>query len=518
MHSARIPVERYEALASRFMPVKFDADEWVRIAEMAGMKYIVITSKHHDGFCLFDSAHTTWDVMDATPFRRDIMKELSMACASRGLRMCWYHSIMDWHHPDYLPRRAWDARPAEGADFGRYVEYVRAQVTELLTKYGPVGVMWFDGEWEETWNEAHGKALYELCRRLQPDVIVNNRVGKGRAGMAGLTREGKFAGDFGTPEQEVPGSGLPGVDWESCMTMNDTWGYKDHDRNWKSSDELIRTLIDIASKGGNFLLNVGPTAEGEIPATSVERLEAMGKWLEANGESIYGTSAGPFARLKWGRCTSRAGKLYLHVFDWPEDGRLIVPGLLNEVRGARLLDSGDTLTVESDAAGAAIRVPARAPRAAATVIVLDIAGEPAVVEMPIVPDSAGVVSLRAIDAAVQGTTARYEGGADHQNIGFWTDAEDTVRWEVMTPPGRYTVEVTYACDPTTAGATYRVRIGDRSIQGRVESTGSWTTWRTASLGVIELLGGPATCVVEPVTKPGFAVMNLRSLRLAPHSP
>lgn len=518
MHSARIPVDEYERLAPLFNPVKFDADEWARIAAEAGMKYVVITSKHHDGFCLFDSAHTTWDVMDATPFGRDIMKELSEACARRGLRMCWYHSIMDWHHPDYLPRREWDARPDAGADFDRYVQYLRGQVTELLTKYGPIGVMWFDGEWEETWTESHGKALYELCRSLQPEVIVNNRVGKGRSGMAGLTREGDFAGDFGTPEQEVPAMGLPGVDWESCMTMNDTWGYKEHDKNWKSGKELIRTLIDIASKGGNFLLNVGPTAEGEIPAASVDRLGQIGAWIDVNGESIYGTSASPFARLTWGRCTSRPGRLYLHVFEWPESGRLIVPGLLNEIAGATLLETGDSLTVEMDAAGVAIRVPAEAVDEIATVIALDIVGEPAVVEMPIVPGVDGVLTLRASDATVEGTTARYEGGADHQNIGYWTDAADTVRWDARAPAGRYRVEITYACDPATPGATYRVRIGDQTVEGHVEPTGSWTTWRTAALGEVELTGGPVTCIVEPLSKPGFAVMNLRAVRLSPVRP
>ena len=173
------------------------------MAKDAGMRYIVITSKHHDGFCLFDSGLTDYDVM-STPFKRDIMAELADACRRAGLRICWYHSIMDWHHPDYLPRRGWESRSADGADYDRFVEYLKGQVRELLTKYGPIGVMWFDGEWESTWTHERGVELYDLCRQIQPDVIVNNRVDKGRQGMQGLTKAGHFAGDFGTPEQEIP--------------------------------------------------------------------------------------------------------------------------------------------------------------------------------------------------------------------------------------------------------------------------------------------------------------------------
>jgi alpha-L-fucosidase len=240
------------------------------MAKDAGMRYIVITSKHHDGFSLFDSAHTEYDMM-STPFQRDIMAELAEACRRHGLEICWYHSIMDWHHPDYLPRRGWDDRPTDGADFERYVGHLRDQVTELLTNYGDIGVMWFDGQWEGTWTHEHGGPLYELCRDLQPDVIVNDRVDKGRRGHSGIVAEG-FAGDYGTPEQHIPATGLPGVDWETCMTMNRHWGFNAYDEQWKSSEDLIRKLVDIASKNGNFLLNVGPRADGTFPPEAVERL------------------------------------------------------------------------------------------------------------------------------------------------------------------------------------------------------------------------------------------------------
>jgi alpha-L-fucosidase len=336
MNNAQIPVETYEQFVPQFNPVDFDADEWVLAAKDAGLRYIVITTKHHDGFCLFDSKHTDYDIM-STPFRRDIMSELAGACRRHGMRLGWYHSIMDWHHPDYLPRRGWEDRSDEDADYERYVAYMRDQVTELLTEYGDIAVMWFDGQWEGTWTHEHGQALYELCRQLQPAVIVNNRVDKGSS----LGRHPKYRGDYGTPEQHIPDTGLPGADWETCMTMNRHWGYNARDDDYKSTTTLIRNLIDIASKGGNYLLNVGPMADGRFPAMSVERLREIGDWMDVNGASIYGTQASPLEAPSWGRCTARMqdGRttVYLHVFDWPQDGALRLANLGSDVERACML-------------------------------------------------------------------------------------------------------------------------------------------------------------------------------------
>lgn len=385
--TARIPLEEYENFVNQFNPVKFDADKWVRMAKDAGMKYIVITTKHHDGFALFDSKVSNFDVM-ATPFKRDIMKELSDASRNQGIKMGWYYSIMDWYQYDYLPRRNWENRPDSGADFRKYVEFLRAQVTELLTNYGPIGIMWFDGEWENTWNHKDGKALYDLCRKLQPNVIVNNRVDVGRDGMGGMTTGSKLAGDYGTPEQEVPATGLPGVDWETCMTMNDHWGFNKFDSNYKSSRELIRLLVDIVSKGGNFLLNVGPTPEGEFPSDAVARLRDLGAWMKRNGEAIYGTSAGPFKNLPWGRSTAKPGVLYLQVFDWPADGVLTVPGIGNKVYDAKLLATGERLEVERNESDLKIKVPKKTPDANCAVIALRIQGAPIIYDAPeIIADS-----------------------------------------------------------------------------------------------------------------------------------
>ena len=378
MERAKIPVSEYEPLAKQFNPVKFDAEQWVQIAKNAGMKYIVITSKHHDGFCLWDTKYTDYDVIDATPFKRDILAELARECRKQGIKLCFYHSIMDWHHPDaqapFYPK--YNDTSKSNPNFDRYVEYyLKGQLKELVQNYGPLGIMWFDGEWIKDWTREMGWDMFEYCLSLQPDVIVNNRVGNGRQGMRGLSKSDEFAGDYGTPEQEIPATGLPGVDWETCMTMNDTWGYKSYDNNWKSREDLLHKLVDIASKGGNFLLNVGPTAEGLIPGPSVERLAAIGEWMKVNSESIYGTTASPLGEVPWGRCTAKPGRLYLHVFDWPANGKLEVAGLKNKIKKAYLLADkkrAKLLVTRESKEKVVITVPSKAVDPVNTVIVLEI--------------------------------------------------------------------------------------------------------------------------------------------------
>jgi alpha-L-fucosidase len=456
---------------------------------------------------MFDSQHTDFDIM-ATPFKRDIMREISDACRKHGLRIGWYHSIWDWSHPS-----------GSGANFDEYARVLKAQVDELLTNYGPIDIMWFDGEWIPEWTEEKGRDLYEHIRKVAPTVIINNRVGKGRGGMAGLHNPEENVGDFGTPEQEIPGQGIPNYDWETCMTMNDTWGFKRSDHNWKSATTLVRNLIDTSSKGGNFLLNVGPTAEGLIPDASIERLAAVGKWLQVNGESIYGTSAGPFKRLEWGRCTRKGNRLYLHIFDWPDSGVLEIPGLLNAVTHATIVgDSiGSPLPVSRQNESVLIEVPATAPDAIATVIAIDIAGEPQIVSIPLRQREDGSITLRAIDADVRGFTARYEKGNGKDNIGFWTDAQDIVTWQFeATRPGRFRVILSQACPDSTAGTAVRVSIGDAQLDMEVQPTGDWTEFIEIDLGEISIpVVGQCEVSVEPQSKPSLAVMNLRELRLVP---
>ncbi len=386
--TAKIPVATYEKFQPQWNPTRFDADAWAKMAADAGMKYLVLTSKHHDGFCLFDSKQTEWDVMN-TQHGRDICKELKAACDRHGVKFCTYHSIMDWHHPDYLPRRPWEVqdRPAAGADFAKFESYLHAQVTEVIQNYQPA-VMWFDGEWESTWNHDRGLKLFALCRSLAPNMLVNNRVDVHRGGMGGFNGSDDAVGDFATPEQEIPATGMPGIDWESCMTMNSHWGWNQADEQWKSTKELLSNLIDIASKGGNYLLNIGPRADGTFPPQAVERLAEIGAWMQRNGEAVHGTTASVFDALPFGRCTVRregaTTKLYLHVIDWPGSQQLVLPGLGNETFHAHLVGSPQSeLRSQRNGADVMITLPAMLvePKLP-SVVVLEVKGAPIVYKTP----------------------------------------------------------------------------------------------------------------------------------------
>jgi alpha-L-fucosidase len=502
MNRARIPVAEYEQLTKQFNPVKFNAREWAKVARDAGQRYMIITAKHHDGFAMFNSTQTGYDIVESTPYGKDPMKDLAEACAEVGIRFGFYYSqMLDWHDPNARGNN-WDY-PSEGEkDFQKYLdEVVKPHLRDLLTNYGPICMIWFD---IGTPTAEQAQQLKDLVRELQPDTLVSGRIGHG-------------LGDFQEMgDNQIPGARIQG-DWQTPATINDTWGFKSYDQNWKSPEVLIHNLVDIVSKGGNYLLNVGPTAEGIIPQPSVERLKAVGDWLQVNGDSIYGANMGPFRRLPWGRCTAKPGKLYLHVFDWPE-GELEVPGLTNEVQKAYLLANADQgpLKVTRSETGIQVEVPGEAPDAIDTVVVLEIEGEPEVEEF-ISQSPDGTVSLRAVDADVHGNTARYESGGGKDNIGYWTDTSDWVSWDVrVTKPGTFGATITYACDRGSGGSTYRVNVADQQLDGEIRETGSWTDFVTEDLGTIRLAeAGQCQFSVVPVTKPRMAVMNLKAIELRP---
>ncbi|MCL4215444.1 MAG: alpha-L-fucosidase [Candidatus Hydrogenedentes bacterium] len=335
-----VPREEYDQLHTQFNPAQFDAREWVRIAQDAGMRYMVITSKHHDGFCIWDSALTDYDIM-STPFQRDILKELSGACREAGMPFGTYHSILDWHQPDYNVESAPGKGPGYSLPEGvapsmdRYQAYLEGQLREIVTNYGPLHSMWFDGEWEKPWTAERGWQLLRFCRELDPKMLVNNRVGGGRHGMQGTTKEGFAPGDYDTPEQQV-GTMNTERPWETCMTICRQWAWKPDD-DLKSLDECIRILVQTAGGDGNLLLNVGPMPDGRIEPRQVDLLRRIGAWLDVNGESIYETRGGPFVPGKWGVSTHKGSKVYVHVLEW--DGEQVqLDGLTETITSAALMD------------------------------------------------------------------------------------------------------------------------------------------------------------------------------------
>ncbi|NEW83986.1 MAG: alpha-L-fucosidase [Mariniphaga sp.] len=435
MKNARIPVKEYEQLAKQFNPVKFNAYDFVMTAKNAGMKYITITSKHHDGFAMFKSNASKYNIVDATPYGKDVIKALSEECQKQRIKLCFYYSqARDWHEPNGLDND-WDF-PKE-RNFQKYLdEKVKPQLTELLTNYGPIGMIWFDTPL--TISKEQAQQLKDLVRKLQPETIISGRLGGG------------VETDYiSTGDNVIPGTVVQG-DWEVPATLNNTWGFKKNDHNWKSPEVLTRLLFDIAAKGGNYLLNVGPTSEGLIPQESVGILAKVGDWMKINSESIYGTQASPYKiEFKWGNITQKQGKLFLGIFNWPTND-FYLEGLKTKVIKIYLLADKQQKAIpfkeifdqRTDHHQLKIQLPKQAPDKIVSVVVVEVKGT-VDVETAICQQANSSILLPGILASAQKEnnpaklkfTAR-GGGAD------WMDTAISLTWFFkVKKAGTYQVDV-----------------------------------------------------------------------------
>lgn len=473
MRFAEISPEEYKPLAADFNPVKFDAREWVRICKAAGMKYLVITSKHHDGFAMFRSRVSDFNIVDATPFGRDPLAELAEACRDAGIKLCFYYShYQDWTEPG--AEHCWTRwQGTYGPEDGIFEDYMNRkalpQVAELLTGYGPIGLIWYDTPGHISKYNAHRFA--ELVHALQPECLVGPRVGQGEGDYIGY-------GDNMVPNDTNP---LP---WESPATLNDTWGFKRQDTNWKSTETLLQLLISIVSKGGNYLLNVGPTKEGVIPPESVERLEEIGAWLARNGEAIYESRGCALNYTpEWGAITAREGRAYLHLFNWTST--FVLHGVRNPVKRAFLLATGDDVafTQEYDKAAdihtLTLALPAAAPDKYASVIALDIDGE-LDMDQTILP-AGDTITLPGHLAAVETDEAMSSYrkgpllGVDRNGVLVdWFRPMDYATWVFkVSRPGRYAIDMnTYTENQTSAneampwegGHVFTLRCNEQTLE------------------------------------------------------
>lgn len=434
MSRARIPIAEYEPLAAEFNPTAFDARQWVKIAKDAGMKYIVITAKHHDGFCMYHSKVSKYNIVDATPYGRDPMKDLADACAEAGIKLCFYYSqTQDWYDKDAVGNN-WDFPDEASKDFQGYLDRkVKPQLKELLTQYGLVGLIWFDTPL--SMNAAQSKELADYVHELQPECIVSGRIGNELGDYICLR------------DNETPAITL-NADWETCATLNNTWGFKKDDQAWKDPDLIIRLLCDIIGKGGTYLLNVGPTAEGIIPEPSVHVLKEVGRYLNANGEAVYGTTGNPFdTEFKWGTITQKPGKLYLHFLEWPQGPSLLF-GLKNKVLDACLLQKPDQPLAfqqeydpHRDHHSLLIELPERPMDSAVPVVVLNIEGT-VLVEPALIQQGEHLIYLETHRAELHKSENSPLSVTRSGNTVNWSNPEDWLSWTFkVTAPGDYQAEV-----------------------------------------------------------------------------
>jgi len=372
MHQKRMTSAEYERLPPQFNPVKFDAAAWVKMAKDAGMRYITITSKHHDGFAMFDSKVSDYDIVHRTPYGKDVLKMLAEECRKQGVKLFFYHSQLDWHHPDYFPRgrTGQHSARADKGEWTRYLDYMDGQLKELLTGYGEIGGIWFDGWWDKPDADWRLPKTYGLIHQLQPQALV------------GANHHQKpFPGeDFQMFEKDLPGHNTAGFNAKSeigelplemCDTMNNAWGYNQNDTQFKSTKQLVQLLVKAAGYDANLLLNIGPRPDGTVQPEFVERLREVGEWVGKNGETVYGTRGGPFPPRPWGVSTRKGSRVYLHVLDW-SDPVLALPRSPVRVRSASYLKDGRAVTFTEQKDALLLRLDPAAADPIDTIVVLEL--------------------------------------------------------------------------------------------------------------------------------------------------
>lgn len=456
--SEQVKEDVYKEQVPKFSAKKFNPQSWAKLAKQTGVKYMVFTTKHHDGFCMFDAHNTDWKVTNS-PCGRDVLAEVTDAFTAEGLKVGYYYSIMDWHHPDYLPRMSFEAedRPSEGHDVMDYIAYMREQIKQILTEYGESPfVLWYDGGWMNAPEELGGAETNAMAREWKPGLLINDRH---------HTKE-----DLITPEQRVPATGIKDSDgqpalWEACMTMTSHWwGYDRNETVFKEKDYLIRMLVDIVSKGGNFLLNIGPKPDGSIQKEFVDRMRYIGRWMDKFGESIYGTTASPFNMLPfYGRVTVKGNRLYVHVFAWPKDNKLCLPNLKSNIMKVSVIGGRhQKLAFSKENDQWYVTLPAKPWDDAVSVIAVDLDSAPVVEPIVIRPCKTGKIDLPVLYGDLigpHGQRIRYETEQNQVVAGSWYRAPDRINWSFEIPAdGEYRLELDSMVAGEDGGSTYHVYV------------------------------------------------------------
>ncbi len=506
MQRFNIPVAEYRQLAHQFNPTRFDAEAWVSLAQATGMKYIVVTAKHHDGFAMYRSQVSKYNIADWTPFARDPLMELSAACRKAGIRFCVYYSHReDWDDPDGYGNN-WDYDRSK-KNFEKYLEgKSMPQLRELLTNYGPLGLIWFDRGMD---TPEHALQIINLVHQLQPRCLISGRVG-------GYGQE--LMGDY----QDMGDNGMPtgGLEeyWETPQTLNTTWGFSKYDQQWKTPGNVIHRLVEIVGQGGNYLLNVGPAGEGTIPEPSAATLRVVGEWMRKNSESIYGTSASPLPEYPWGRSTVKGQAVYLHVFSWPGDRTLRVSGLKNNVQSAYLLvDPALKLAAHRNPGAITIALPERCPDVNDTVVVLNVEGTPEADPPIVTQDTEERIELNYLTATTSGKAVKRFNRDGGFHIAKWTGPSDSITWHVqVSQAGEYLIRVHYAGRDESKNDRFVVSAAGVDLTAAVIPTPGWFQYQTFEVGSVRFpKAGEYLVQIHPVAEYHHNLMYFESLQLEP---